>query len=69
MGKLNVFIDEQESGFLVQFQSREPGRAGLSHACSEIGQALDLIMDKYEREQPTTGSVGAVVTTHDIGGQ
>jgi len=52
MAKLSVFIEEQETGFLVQFKSTEPGRAGLTHACSEIGQALDLVMEKYERTQP-----------------
>jgi len=60
MGKLNVFIEEQETGFLVQFKSTEPGRAGLTHACSEIGQALDIIMDTHEGNQPVTSAMGSV---------
>tara|TARA_R110000824_G_C15233132_1_gene679115 strand:- start:30569 stop:30781 length:213 start_codon:yes stop_codon:yes gene_type:complete len=70
MGKVRVHIDEQETGFIVQFQSNEPGRAGKTHACSELGQALDLILEAHDREQPTGSGVCITSdTTHDIGGR
>lgn len=63
--KLSVHVQELDSGFIVEFVSTVPGKTGKSHACSEIGQALDIIMGVHEGNQPVTDNVSAVVTTQE----
>lgn len=58
MAKLNVKITELTSGYVVTFQSLEPGSSGREYACTTLTEALDVILEHNdELKEKVNGTV------------